>query len=406
MTSSPIAAAPPAAPAQPAQAEAAAARPFNALTVLSISFGHLVHDGFAGFLSPLLPLLIAKLGLSLTAAGSLAAFQSFPSIINPLLGMIGDRLSLRWFAIIAPTLTAVAMCLVGAAPTYTLVALLLIVAGVSSACWHTPTPVMVARAAGRRVGFSMSLLMLGGELARTIGPLVAVGAASLWGIEGLWRLIPVGVFASLVLWWRTKEVGGRVAARAGGSWAGAWRELRRVILPIIGIVATRTFISVSLATYLPTLLNQEGASLLQAGTGLSLVMFGGALGSFATGTLSDRFGRRRVLLTALTLGPLLMLAFLSIQGWLAAPVLFATGFMALSTSPVLMALVQEYGRSKPATANGVYMMIEFVGGAVVTIAVGALADAFGLRSAFLIGAVIALGAAPFVLLLPGRKEAL
>jgi len=73
---------------------------------------------------------------------------------------------------------------------------------------------------------------------------------------------------------------------------------------------------------------------------------------------------------------------------------------------VLMALVQEYGRSKPATANGVYMMIEFVGGAVVTIAVGALADAFGLRSAFLIGAVIALGAAPFVLLLPGRKEAL
>ena len=383
-----------------------AARPYNPVTVLAISFGHLVHDGFGSFLSPLLPLLIEKLSLSLALAGSLAAFQSFPSIINPFLGMIGDRFSLRWFAIVAPTATATAMCLIGVAPTYILLALLLIVAGVSSACWHTPTPVMVARAGGQRVGFSMSVLMLGGELARTIGPLVAVGAVSLWGLEGLWRMIPVGVFASFVLYWRTKDVGGRAASAAtGGSWAAAWPELRRVMLPIAGVVATRTFISVCLATYLPILLTREGSSLLQAGTALSLVMFAGAVGSFTTGTLSDRIGRRRVLLAVLASAPILMVLFLSVQGWLLIPILFALGFTALSTSPVLMALVQEYGSSRPATANGLYMALEFVGGAVVTITIGVLADAVGLRSAFLIAALIALGAVPFVLLLPRRATA-
>jgi FSR family fosmidomycin resistance protein-like MFS transporter len=86
--------------------------------VITLAGGHLVHDSFTSFLSPLLPLLIAKLGLSLTLAGSLAALQSFPALINPLLGVIGDRVSLRWLAVLAPTVSAIAMTLVGAAPTY------------------------------------------------------------------------------------------------------------------------------------------------------------------------------------------------------------------------------------------------------------------------------------------------
>jgi len=49
------------------------------------------HDIFTSFLAPLLPLIIQKLGLSLTLAGSLAAFQQLPSLINPFLGLLADR---------------------------------------------------------------------------------------------------------------------------------------------------------------------------------------------------------------------------------------------------------------------------------------------------------------------------
>jgi fucose permease len=68
-----------------------------------------------------------------------------------------------------------------------------------------------------------------------------------------------------------------------------------------------------------------------------------------------------------------------------------------------MALVQEYGRNHPATANGIYMALEFVGGAIITVIVGALADAFGLRTAFALSAAIAICGVPFVLLLPKRQ---
>jgi MFS transporter, FSR family, fosmidomycin resistance protein len=380
-------------------------RPLDLPAVIVMALGHLVHDAFTSFLSPLLPLIIQKLSLSLTLAGGLAALQSLPSLINPVLGMVGDRVSLRWLAIIAPTTTAIAMSMIGVAPTYTMLAILLLVAGISSASWHVPSPVMVARSAGNRVGFGMSILMLGGELARTVGPLIAVAAVSLWGLEGMWRLIPLGVIASLILFWRTRNLEARHTSRpADSSWKDTWVELRRVVLPIAGIIGTRTFISVSLATYLPTLLTREGSTLLEAGSSFSLLMLAGALGSFATGTLSDRIGRKRVLVTVLTLGPLLMGVFLSVQGWLQLPVLFVMGLMALSTSPVLMAMVQESASNHPATANGLYMALEFVGGSIITVIVGALADRFGLREAFAIGAVIAICGVPFVFLLPKKSR--
>ena len=39
-------------------------------------------------------------------------------------------------------------------------------------------------------GKGMSYYMVGGELARTAGPMIILGVISWWGLEGTWRLIP------------------------------------------------------------------------------------------------------------------------------------------------------------------------------------------------------------------------
>lgn len=374
--------------------------PFQAGSVLTIAGGHLVHDTFSGFVAPLLPLIIEKLSLSLTLAGSLVAFQQLPSLVNPFLGLLADRSNLRWFAILAPTVTAVAMCSIGLAPTYTALVILLLVVGVSSAAWHVPAPVMAARASGQRVGQGMSFFMLGGELARTIGPVLAVGAVSWWGIEGIYRLIPLGVAASAVLYWRTRDLDTHLPGRAGGPWAETWRELRRVMLPIIGIIIARGFMVVSMTTYLPTFLASEGASLWQAGGALSLLELAGAAGALTSGTVSDRLGRRRVLVLVMLAAPAMMLLFLTVREWVILPTLIVLGFIAFSSNPVIMALVQEYGQDHPATANGLYMAIGFVGRSLIVIAVGAMADRWGLRTAFQWSALLGFLGLPFVLLLP------
>ncbi len=379
---------------------------FQTGQVLTIAGGHFVHDIFTSFLAPLLPLIIQKLSLSLTLAGTLAACQQLPSLINPLLGMLADRGSLRWFVILTPTITAASMSLIGVAPSYTALTILLLVTGLSTAVWHTPTPAMAARASGRQMGLGMSLFMLGGTLAYTIGPLLAVAVVSWWGLDGIWRLIPLGVVASVMLYWRTRDIADvRPARRANGSWAESWRELKRVLLPIAGIVAAQGFMVAALSTFLPTFLSSEGANLLQAGGAFSIVQMAGAAGSLISGTVSDRLGRRRVLTLVLVAAPVLMFLFLAAPRWATVPMLLMAGFTVFSANPVMMALVQEYGRDHPATANGLYMALVFASQSLIIILVGAIADRWGLRATFYGCALLGFAGPPFVRLLPKKPSA-
>ena len=56
---------------------------FQTGKVITVSFGHLVHDTYSAFLAPMLPLLIAKLGISLSMAGLLDVTRKIPSLFTP-----------------------------------------------------------------------------------------------------------------------------------------------------------------------------------------------------------------------------------------------------------------------------------------------------------------------------------
>ncbi len=379
--------------------------PFQTGRVAIVALGHLIHDSFASFLAPLMPLIIEKLGISLTQAGSLASFLQFPSLINPFLGLALDRRSLRWPVILAPTITATAMSLMGMAPNYAVLAIFLLAAGVSSATWHVPAPVLITRAAGRWVGRGMSFFMVGGELACTVGPLLAVAAVHWWGLGGIYRLIPLGVAASAMLYWRTRDMDIGPPSSGNGSLSETWQELRRVLLPIAGFMVVRGFMAVCLSVYLPTLLAAEGATLWKAGGALSLLQLAGATGALVGGTISDHVGSRRVLTSVMVIAPVFMLLFLQVRGWAIFPMLIVLGFILFSTNPVLMALVQEHGRDHPATANGLYMAVGFVSRSLIIIAVGAAGDQWGLRTTFHWSAWLSFLSLPFVLLLPKQLDA-
>ncbi len=374
---------------------------FRSGRVLDIAGAHFIHDVFSSFLPPLLPLLIAKFSLSLTAGGALTLFLRGPMISAPWLGALADRRDLRWFVILGPGFTAVTMTLMGLAPAYSLLALLLLVAGVSVAAFHTPAPVMIVRASGERLGKGLSWYQLGGEMARTIGPLAAVGAVSLWGLEGLWRLMPVGVGSSVLLWWRLRSLPRQDTSLAKSlPFAETWRDIRAVIRPIIAVVLIRALLLSALSGFLPVYVIQRGGSLWLAGGSYSLFQLAGAAGVLSIGTLSDRLGRRRTLLIAAAVSPLLLFLFLMVDGWLQVPVLILLGFFSLSTMPVMIALIQQQRPAHPSTANGLFTATSFALRSLMILVVGALGDWLGLSGAFWISGVLALLALPVLFLLP------
>ena len=80
---------------------------FQTRNVVTVSLAHMVHDIYSAFLSPVLPLLTDKLGISCALSSFLSVLQRLPSVINPLVGLLADRLSLPYLIIAAPALTAV-----------------------------------------------------------------------------------------------------------------------------------------------------------------------------------------------------------------------------------------------------------------------------------------------------------
>ena len=118
--------------------------------------------------------------------------MQLPAILTPFIGHLSDKYKLRYLVILAPGLTATVMSAIGLAPNYTILAFLLLMAGLASALFHAPAPAMVAQISGKRVGKGMSWFMAGGELARTVGPLVAVWIVSTWTLEGMFRVVVIG----------------------------------------------------------------------------------------------------------------------------------------------------------------------------------------------------------------------
>jgi len=370
--------------------------------VLTIISGHFFHDTYSAFLAPLLPALIEKLSLTYTQAGSLSAVTQLPSLLNPVLGYLDDRINVRILVILAPAITATTMTCLGLAPNFLSLAFLLFITGISIAAFHAPSPGMIARVSGSQVGKGMSLYMASGELGRTVGPLLASWGLLTFTLEGMYPIAILGWISSLLIFLRFRGVPVHINHQTG--FRSALPIARRLFIPIIGIVFLRSFLITGLGVYLPTLLTGEGASIWRAGTTLAIYQLAGVFGAFLGGTASDRFGRKKILFLVSLLAPISVIGFLLVEGWLVIPVLILAGLFSLSSQPVMLAIVQDHLPDHRSVANGFYMAISFICLSLSAVGIGMLGDVVGLRQAFFWTAISGLLVLPFIGLLPKSTD--
>ncbi len=376
---------------------------FQTSKVVLISICHFIHDIYSSFLAPLLPFIIEKFSLSLTQAGFLSTVMQLPALLNPYIGKLADRTSFRYFIVLAPTLTAIPMSLLGLAPNYAVLMILLFVTGVSVSLFHVPAPVMVYRVSGMKVGRGMSFFMTGGELARTVGPIAITAAVSILGFDGYYPVMIVGILASVIMWVKLKDIPSIPKRHETPSIRSTFKKMKALLLPLTGIIIVRGFMHGSLATFLPLYIIEQTGDIWLAGISLAVLEAAGVAGILTMGTLSDQFGRRKMLLFSLVLAPISLLLFVFSSGWLRFPILILTGFSLLSTTPVMLAMIQEYSKDGSSSANGLFMMISFLARSAVVVLIGFIADQIGLKSTYIFCALIGFMGIPFVLKLPKKN---
>jgi FSR family fosmidomycin resistance protein-like MFS transporter len=388
----------------PASRAAAPAREFHTGRIVLIATAHFVHDTYPAFLAPLLPLLRAKHGLSHTLAGTLATFLRSSALVQPFIGYFADRTNVRLFVILAPAGSATFMSLLGAAPSYLALALLLILAGLSHAAFHAPAPAMVTRVSGGRWGKGMGMFMVGGEMGRAAGPLCIVGAVSLFGLAGSAVAALPGIVFSVILSRVLAPVPRDALTVEGMSLRRAVAGRGRVLACFFSFMATRALTFGTLTVFLPSFLVQRGASIAAAGLWVAGFEAAGAAGALAGGTLSDRLGRRRTILGTQVALVALLFGFVHASGPVSFLLMLVMGACIFATSPVALAIIQELMPGARGTASGLYFSVNYMASGLTAVLFGALSDALGITGAFRALTLAPLVPIPFILLLPETRR--
>ncbi len=363
---------------------------------------HFLHDIYSSFLPPLLPLIISKFNLSLTAASGLLMLQNLPSLLSLFIGAVAHKLPWRLLIIFTPLVTAICGSLLGLAPNLAILAALLITIGISSALFHVPAPVIIRYYSGKQTGKGMSWYMLGGEGARMLGPVLIVAAVGWWSLEGTWRLIfPAIIFSFLLhvmLEKKRFETIGQSSVSAT-NWIQTLKQYAPFFLGLAFYMLFRSVMKASMATFLPTYLGLQGNSLLTGAIALSVLQGSAAVGSFISGGISDRIGRFKTLIFLAISAPLTMLVFVYSGFVVQMLLLVILGMLLYATSPILLALVLEQGGKQPAMMNAGFTTVNFVTNAIAVLSTGFLGDLIGLDTTIKMAAIFALGAFPAALVL-------
>ncbi len=347
-----------------------------------LALGHFVIDLYPAFLPALLPLLMEKFQISFTSASLLATVQSLASsFTQPLFGLFFDKLGGRKMIIPGLLVAGISLSLIGLAPHYSYLMILLIAGGLGVSSYHPEAAALTTSLSGQRKTFGISIFMLGGNLGYSLGPFFVLMIVIELGLK--WSfLTSLPALAMAWLLYRNALLAVKSPPVSSISSVQTKSFSNRPILGfvvLLSIVVLRVTTASSLLTFLPLIQKLRGFSLIVAGSSNTVFMACGAMGGLVGGYLADRVERKSVILVSFFLAILTLSAFLWLKGPVSFLILALLGFLLFVSEPSCIVLAQEMVPHQARTASGLIMGMAWGLGGVGVLGTGVLADLFGIE---------------------------
>jgi MFS transporter, FSR family, fosmidomycin resistance protein len=361
-----------------------------------ITVGHGLTHWYPATFYLLLPLIGTELGLSYSQIGLImtsnyvaSAIANIPGgVFVDTVGRKGLLMALSLFWIGFPYL------LIGFTHSYLMLLACVALVGVGNSLWHpTAIPALAGRMPERK-GLVLSIHGMGGNVGDAIAPVV-IGAALgffTWREVVVLNVLPGLVVAALLLaFLGTVRFGMRKTGPAetqsfAAYFAGLKDLLRNRSLVLLSTgSAFRTMTQSTLLTFLPVYLAHEmGYSPVWVGACLFLLQAAGFAAAPIAGHLSDRMGRKQILMSSMA-ATAVVLAAMALAG--GSPLFIALvavlGFFLYATRPVIQAwLLESTPKNMGGSSIGVLFGAQAAGGAVGPLLGGLVADSHGLLATF------------------------
>lgn len=360
-----------------------------------IAYGHTTVDFSQGAIAALMPFLVLQGGYSYAgAAGIMLTFSLVSSIIQPVLGIMGDKWRMRWLIPVSVILSGVGIAAIGLVDSYWLVAALASAAGIGVAAFH-PASASRAREVSGGDHVLMSWYSLGGNFGFALGPVIVAITVGIFGLGATPLLvIPAltGTAAVLVL---NLYGAARPVKKGGGAQdrRDDWVSFGRMSIAII----CRSIVFVGIGTFIVLFMHEyRGVPENLANASLFIFYIMGAFGTAVGGHLARRWQRTAILRWSYLLSIPLLAGMLLIPGpiaWIFIVLVALTLYVPFSLQ---VTLGQDFLPQHMSTASGVTLGLAVSVGGIATPLIGALADKVGLEYALL--PLIALPAVAYIAL--------
>lgn len=360
--------------------------------VTSLAISILSFDRLAtGYLGPYL---VKGLDLSNAQLGAIYSVQAMAvALAGLVMGRVSDRTGRR-VRLLAPLLLLSALCAGGTLLVQGYAMLLVArlasgvaLGGVSPITQSIVTTQSTPERLGRNIGIQTLLMFLVSQMA---GPLILPRIAEHWGWQAGFTVSALPFLllaAAAVLLLRETPTDARSRHTASDSSVSLSPDARRTVWLCLGISACFMLWLVIHSTFLSVyLVQRRGLTPLEAGAILGTLGVAGGLGGLTLPMISDRFGRRPVLMAGMLLSALVPLATLFWQGpvW-ALQIFLSIGWMAVGALPIYAVMIPGEA-VPPARMAGIVALVigvgEIVGGVVGPLLAGWLADLFDISAPF------------------------
>lgn len=361
----------------------------NFFNITLLGAGHFCSDFYANFLPALLPIVMVKLGLSLTMSGMLVMVYSvISSVLQPVSGYIIDKHGFAWLILITTPVSAFFICLAGLADSQLTLFLLVGLAGLGASVFHPLAASLMGKVVTAETkGTAMSIFIFGGNVGYAVAPAVILYLLHITGTAGLlWLILPALAVTGASYLSGLHKINLRpVASRlknADNKQADRWYRSRSLIMLNI-VNALRSWMQVALPTFLPVALAAAGQPPAVAASMLTAFLLSGACGALFGGWLGDKIGRKAGFIGSLLLClPATYLFLCDFTPSLVSYSLLAlSGALLQSTAPTSVVWAQELIPDKAAMASGMMLGLSFGLGGVGAAITGALGDYIGIIEA-------------------------
>ena len=359
----------------------------RALFLFTVGVGLVGLDRF--ILMPLFPVIAADLGLNYQdiglVSGVLSLTWGFSSIVC---GGVSDKLGRRFVIIPAVVLFSMLAGLTGLAAGFLSLMAIRALMGVFEGAYLPASIAATAEAShpsrlGRNIGIQQMAQPLFGL---ALGPLLATQLLNVFS-SWRWIFLAVSIPGLILAWFMNRYMRETHVAQAfSDSGSANWKKVFRYKNVAVNILVMSCWLSclVVIAAFLPNYLTDHfHFSLPEMGLVMSASGLGSAIGMIFIPSLSDRLGRKPVLLTgaAVEIVALLLLVQTGPVVYELAALLFViaginSGLIVLTTGPLTTEAVPP---AFTATAVGLVVGIgELVGGFCAPAISGVIAQAFGI----------------------------